>query len=425
MLGKSRTQALVVGAGPVGLMTAFTLAEQGVDVRILDREERTGRHSYALALHPASLALLDQFGLAEFVLARARRLKEVVLMDANGERARAKIPETHGRLSEVVVLRQADFEQMLENELRERHSVDVEWCHSAILMGQEDDHARMRVDTRAKDSLGYAVQRAGWTVTSQKHVDVPFVIACDGMHSPLRGALEIDYEELEPPVDFAVFEFETEAQLDDALYLVFDDGKANVCWPMPENRCRWSFQVPVREEGLEPRHKERYFGEIGGHRYPLLETGELDRMLSERAPWFGSKHEDPRWSMQVRFEKRLASSFGRGRVFLAGDSAHMTGPAGIQSMNVGLLEGAELGEHIGRVISGDEGLDHVHAWAAEWRGRWQQLLGMGQKPQVGSDTDPWIAEYRDALLSCLPASGENLEQMLASFGLSWSATSKR
>src|SRR5947209_598945 len=57
---KDQTEVLVVGAGPVGLMTAVLLAEAGVEVQIIDREARTTARSYACVLHPHSLKSLER-----------------------------------------------------------------------------------------------------------------------------------------------------------------------------------------------------------------------------------------------------------------------------------------------------------------------------------------------------------------------------
>ena len=57
---EERTEVLVVGAGPVGLLTAILLAEAGIEVRIIDREARTTVRSYACALHPRTLRLLQR-----------------------------------------------------------------------------------------------------------------------------------------------------------------------------------------------------------------------------------------------------------------------------------------------------------------------------------------------------------------------------
>ena len=72
MFGRANPEVLVVGAGPVGLFAALALAKQGIQVAIVDREWRPGAHSYALALHPHSLSLLQELGIQESVLERAQ-----------------------------------------------------------------------------------------------------------------------------------------------------------------------------------------------------------------------------------------------------------------------------------------------------------------------------------------------------------------
>src|ERR1051326_8749892 len=72
-----KTEVLVAGAGPAGLLTAILLAENGVEVQIIDREERTASRSYACALHPRTLRLLHRLGLVEELLARGRRVESI------------------------------------------------------------------------------------------------------------------------------------------------------------------------------------------------------------------------------------------------------------------------------------------------------------------------------------------------------------
>jgi 2-polyprenyl-6-methoxyphenol hydroxylase-like FAD-dependent oxidoreductase len=78
---EERMEVLVVGAGPVGLLTAILLAEAGITVTITDREARPTARSYACALHSRTLKLLSQMGLAAAVLERGRRVQTVAFYD--------------------------------------------------------------------------------------------------------------------------------------------------------------------------------------------------------------------------------------------------------------------------------------------------------------------------------------------------------
>ena len=74
MRREEHTEVLVVGAGPVGMLTALLLAEADLDVMVIDKEWRTAGHSYACVLHPGTLTLLDRLGLAQQVMEQGGRI---------------------------------------------------------------------------------------------------------------------------------------------------------------------------------------------------------------------------------------------------------------------------------------------------------------------------------------------------------------
>jgi len=90
---RKNLEVLVVGAGPVGLAAALARKRRGLDVQIIDRDWRTGAHSYALALHPNPLRLLEEAGLLERALERAYRVETVGLYDGAGRRAEMRLSE--------------------------------------------------------------------------------------------------------------------------------------------------------------------------------------------------------------------------------------------------------------------------------------------------------------------------------------------
>ena len=82
MFGKKKPEVLVVGAGPVGLFTAPQLARRGIRVEIIDKDWRTGAHSYALALHPSSLRLFQDVGLLGEILDESYLVKTIGIYGA-------------------------------------------------------------------------------------------------------------------------------------------------------------------------------------------------------------------------------------------------------------------------------------------------------------------------------------------------------
>ena len=418
MFGKKDADVLVVGAGPVGLVTALTLARRGVSTHVIDKEERTGTHSYGLALHPRSLQLLDELGVLGPILDDALHVRRVGLYDHAEKRAELRLGELVEDYSFVAVMRQADLESRLEQALRE-HKVDIQWLHGLALLEPRRARTRVTVDRYAKDTMGYAVQHTEYVMTKSQDREYKFVLGTDGIYSLVRRRLEIGFPEIAPSADFAVFEFKTDADLGDEVRLMFGDASTNVCWPLPHGFCRWSFQIP-RDATLrdDERGKERYYGVVGGGRFPLLTEARLREFLAERAPWFHGNIEDVRWRMEVRFENRLAESFGRWRTWLAGDAAHSTGPAGVQSMNVGLLEGRDLANAAADVLAGKAGsAQALTDYGERRRAEWGQLLGVSTRLTPDGGADSWIESIGPRLLPALPASGGDLQQLLGQVGL--------
>ena len=101
-------------SGPVGLFAALVLAKRGVRVRIVDKEWQTGTHSYALALHAGSLALLDAVGLKDRVLEAAYRIRTVALYDGAERKVAVPLSVLRTDTPFVAVVRQDVLETLLE-----------------------------------------------------------------------------------------------------------------------------------------------------------------------------------------------------------------------------------------------------------------------------------------------------------------------
>ncbi len=394
---KREPEVLVAGAGPVGLFAAACLARHGVEVEILDKEWRGSAHSYALALHPATLRLLDEHGLAEELIELGHRIDSIGLYRGTERVSTLPLSELEGPFPFVLVLPQSRLENLLGNYL-DRSKMPVKWNHEVLSIEPGPDGVEVDVGRMDKVSLGYPVARTDWVVSKRFRVKPKFMIGADGYYSFTRQSIGLAYPVLGPATRYAVFEFESPADLENEVRVVFHDPVTDVLWPMKDNNARWSFE-------LARAHPPN----------PTLEG--FRQLLASRAPWFTPVPETLSWGTTVRFEPRLAEAWGRGRVWLAGDSAHVTGPIGVQSMNVGLLEAADLADRLVRILRDGAAPGVLEEYETDHRKEWRSLLGLDGDPEVDPKAPAWVAEIAPRLIATLPSSGADLEALLGKVGL--------
>lgn len=416
MFGKTRPEVLVVGAGPVGLFAALRLAKQGIRVEIIDKDWRTGAHSYALALHPSSLRLFEELGLLGQVLDHAHPLKTIGFYDAGQRQAEVCTPDDNAFGGLAAVLRQETLEAMLEDALK-AIGVHVLWNNELSDLESYSDGNRVTVDHLVKETVGYAVAHTEWTIGKTVRLDVPLVIGADGHRSTVRRRLGIDFEPAGQTQHFAVFECKTDADLGNEMKVVFADGTTNVLWPMHDGRCRWSFQLLDHAAPEQTRTKDRLSEQLGTGEYPVLSEESFQHFLKERAPWFDASIETILWRIVVRFERRMANCFGRDRIWLAGDAGHVTGPVGMQSMNVGLREAGELAGIVTAILKQGESPTRLEEYNRGRLQEWNGLLNLQDNFRPGDTASPWVRQFADQILSCLPASGADLAALAGQLGL--------
>jgi 2-polyprenyl-6-methoxyphenol hydroxylase-like FAD-dependent oxidoreductase len=403
MAGKRETDVLIVGAGPVGLFTALSLVEAGVTVTILDKHWRTHSHSYALALHPETLRLLDEIGLAHELIDGGHVVQTVAFYEGRDRRIEADLSKLNSSFPFVIVVPQSALEWALERRLQQR-GVDVLWNHEVTDFRDSGSQLTADVTRYDKQSLGYPVARTEWVASKHFQIQAAQIVGADGYHSRVRQRMEVDCPTFGEAQVFSVMEFSARVDLAREARVVIDETSTSVLWPMQENRYRWTFQID------DPSQHS-----------PTIER--LTELARERAPWFTADAPRIVWSSTVRFEHRLATCFARPNVWLAGDAAHLTGPVGAQSMNVGLREAHDVARRITEVLKGADRQESADRYDAERRAEWERLLGFEGTMTSAHAADDWRSRHRHEILSCLPASGHDLEQLLDQIGLKLTASS--
>lgn len=401
MLGKQHSEVLVVGAGPTGLYAALRLAERGVKVAVADKHSRSGVHGYALALHPRSLRLLAPAGITQALLERGHRVSRVALWVDGSPGGVLDYADLGGDYPFALVLPQSILEGELEERLR-KQQVEVHWNHRVESL--ETDGAEIAAEITRLDQVasGYPVARLEWAAVESARGHSRFVVAADGYHSLLRERQGIRYEQYGPVETFSVYEFDAAKEPGHEMRLVLDDESCNAFWPLAGGRCRWSFQIEKPSQHEPTRER-------------------LNDLIRARASWFPPVSGEIHWSSTVQFDRRLASGMGRDRVWLAGDSAHLSSPLGVQSMNSGLVDAHELSAALASILRENGGPELLKRYAEQRLAELGPLFGDRPGLSAASHAQDWARKSADRILRAVPATAGDLSRMLSQMGLEYDA----
>jgi 2-polyprenyl-6-methoxyphenol hydroxylase-like FAD-dependent oxidoreductase len=412
MGGRRKIEVLVAGAGPVGLATALMLAKRDIQVDVIDEQWRAASRSYALALHPSTLQLLDEVGIAKDLVRAGRTLERIAFYEGHERKSDVTFRELDGPFPFLLVLPQSALEEALVKEL-EKLNVRVQWNRRLAWLDTNKELPVAEIETLEKESSGYGIARTEWAVQSVGETEAAFVIGADGHRSIVRRELESSFDELGPAESFAVFEFAAD-YTDDEVRVVFDDEESAVLWPLGGGRFRFNFSVREHELVRRPA-KSRLYVQVDDESFPHLGADHLRQLIRTRAPWFDADVSDLAWSLGVRFETRLVSTIGQQRVWLAGDAAHIGGPVGVHSMNRGIQEGHALQAAMHGILRKGDPLQRLEDEGSSLREPWERLMA---DPTVNDDAPPWVRRFSTRVPRCLPASGADLEALMGQLGLS-------
>jgi 2-polyprenyl-6-methoxyphenol hydroxylase-like FAD-dependent oxidoreductase len=393
----SDPEVLVVGAGPVGLAAALFLQRHGVHVQIVDMHQRTTQHSYALAIHPRTLRILDEAGLSGGLIGSGRKLTKVAYYEGEHRHAEIDFAVLSSGRPYLLVVRQSLLERTLEEALH-REKLEVRWGHRLQALSAGGARPRAEVATLDQVATGYPVARAEWVVAGSETVQPAYVIGADGYDSAVRRMTGIEMTEHGAGQFFSVYEIEVDGELPAEVRVVLDPELTSVYWPLEQGRCRWGFQIR----------------DASGHD---ASTSRLQKLIAARAPWWTARPTQIYWSTLGLFESRLAESFGGNGVWLIGDAAHQAAPVGVHSMNAGLVEAHELAARIWRIQRDGGSPSLLQEFAAGTREAWEWLLGAGREVRAAASASQWVRQNAGRILACIPASGQDLEPLLQQIGL--------
>ena len=313
----------VVGAGPTGVMLAIELARRGVELRIFDRQAAPPRETRAIGIHARTLELFQQLRIVEEFLTHGHRVTGVEFHTGTRRPVLARFDRIDSAYPFLLTMSQEVTQAILDRRLQEL-GVRVERGVSVLDFNQNPDGVELRIG--AAPGSGERTVRADW------------VVGCDGAHSLVRRRLGVSFDGDDYAQDWLMAEVRTESPLRHDHFHVFAHTAAPLpMFPLPEDR--WRVFVPQ-----VPRPAS-----TGERQPPTMD--EIERLVAERGPG-GLRLTDPTLLATFRAYRRRAAAMRQGRVFVAGDAAHIHSPAGGQGMNTGLQDAVNLGWKLALVASG-------------------------------------------------------------------------
>jgi 3-(3-hydroxy-phenyl)propionate hydroxylase len=341
---KSKPRVVVVGAGPVGMVCALALNRRGVPVTVFEVEPAPVKEQRAATIHPPTLEMLDELGVFEKIFPLG--------LKSNTYRF-------HDRPTGTVV---AEFDlDLLKDEIRfpfvlqyEQYKLTASIAAEYANSGDFDVRFSHNVAGLAQHADGVDVEIASPTGVERMRAD--YVIGCDGGRSTVRKLADIEFEGFTYPEKFikiaTTFEFETVNP--NLVYRNYFSDPREWCnlfkvrGEAPPGLWRAIFPIPDDEDETTALAPER-----------------IEARLQKFFPKAGRY--DVEYVNLYAVHQRVAATFRKGRVLLAGDAAHLNNPIGGMGMNGGIHDAINLADKLACVIHGEAGDDLLDLYTRQRR----------------------------------------------------------
>ncbi|MCH0564257.1 MULTISPECIES: FAD-dependent monooxygenase [unclassified Streptomyces] len=305
-------QVIVVGAGPAGMMLAGELRLAGVDVVVLEKlAARTGE-SRGLGFTARTMEVFDQRGL----LPRFGDIEVSNVGHFGG------LPVDFGVLDgahqAAKTIPQSATETVLE-EWATQLGADIRRSHEVMSVKEKEDS--VEVEVRGPDG--------------EHRLRAEYLVGCDGGRSTIRKAVGFDFPGTAATLEMFLADVRG-IQLEPRMIGETLPGGMVMVGPLPGGVTR----LIVCERGTPPQRREK------------PPTWEEVAAAWQRLTGDDISHAEPVWVSSFGDATRQVTEYRRGRIFLAGDSAHIHLPAGGQGMNTSIQDAVNLGWKLGAVVRG-------------------------------------------------------------------------
>lgn len=365
-----QVSVLVIGYGPVGAAIGCLLGRYGVQTLIVDKARTILTQPRAIALDNEALRVLQMAGLDEDAFERIAIPEVRMHSPYVGEFGRVNSAGSIDGHAKLVTFFQPDLEAALRRQVDTLPAVRT--VGGVELLDFVDDGAGITATLRDGDGREHRVR-------------ADFLVGADGAASFVRRKIGQDFGGATYPEDWLIVDALDVPRPIDHIEFICDPKRPTPHMPAPGQRERWEFMLAPGETREQMETDER-IAEL------LKPWGEVGQMKIERRAVY-------------RFHARCCERFQQGRVFLAGDAAHITPPFVGQGLVAGLRDAANLGWKLAATVQGTADVSILDSYDQERRPHARAMIGLAKL--MGRMVMP-----RNALLALLTHGTVRLLRML-------------
>jgi 3-(3-hydroxy-phenyl)propionate hydroxylase len=336
----------VVGAGPVGLTGALLLARRGLEVVVLEKRPAPYPLPRAVHLDDEVFRVLQAAGVADEVSARSAPIAGLRLLDGRhrvlAEFGRDASASRHG-WPQGSHVHQPELEQVLAAAVAAEPRITVRRDVEVTGLIQDDGVVTLTVREGGAD----------------RPVRGSAVLGCDGAGSTVRGLIGSSLRRLGSPDRWLVLDVQARAPLPiwPGVHQVCDSRRPSTFMPVTGDRYRWEARLAAGETVAGATAPDRLAG--------LLAPVDPDDVEIVRA-------------VEYTFRAEVADRWRAGRVFLAGDAAHLSPPFIGQGLGLGLRDVHQLAWKLAAVLAGEALDELLDSYQAEREPHARALIGVAR-----------------------------------------------
>lgn len=370
------TDVLIAGAGPTGLSLATALASRGIQPTIIDQLPEGSNTSRAAVVHAHTLEVLESLGVVDRLTTRGIHVSRFTVRDRDRVLVSLRFDLLATRYPYTLMISQAETEAILLDRLTE-FGGKVLRPHTVTDVSQDRDGVTVTVD-------------------SSTRLRARYLVGADGMHSVVRERSQISFPGARYSESFSLADVLVGGGVPKGeVVLYFSPTGMLVVAPLPDGVHRI-----VAAVDSAPEHPTvGYVQDLLDRRGPEGEPALVQEVV---------------WGSRFRIHHRVADSFRAGRIFLAGDAAHVHSPAGGQGMNLGIQDAILLAEALATALGGDE--SQLDAYSRRRRPVAKEVVALADRLTRLATLGPVLRPIRNALLGTiagLPAFQRRLTWQLA------------